>query len=454
LNRQLVAARIDPFIQWLVMLGFLTLPYTHLKWMPDLGLTRPVSIVFFALAFGLVGLQALLANRLNLRAWLAWPVSWDNWPMLRWWLGLMGLGLLSAALTPFYGLPREAFTRLLGYVAIFITLFMGAYSLPRYGMPRVARWIVWGYLPVMVYALVEIVAIFKQPEAIQWIQWFRATFLVPFSWASRLSLLATEPSFVGFQILLLALILPYVTPKWLKWCGWALVLVCLIFTLSGTAVGLIAIYAGLWLLFSFSRRVLARLVWVTAGAGGLALWAVWWAPLARQAADHLTTTIFAVERMKDMSISFQIRFYYVMNLVYAMLESRGLGLGIGQYGYFWREIYLRNIDYTRFDLYGEVHRALTVPGDYVKPWSVILGVGVDLGLLGLALLVGFFIQVYRQLAAPRHRAMFLACLVGLMGAYPIVTPHLWLALALMAGAGAVARLEPAHLPTQSGKEPL
>jgi hypothetical protein len=130
-----------------------------------------------------------------------------------------------------------------------------------------------------------------------------------------------------------------------------------------------------------------------------------------------------------------------MNLVYAMIETHGLGLGIGQYGYFWRDIYLRHIDYTRFDRYGEVQRALFIPGAYMKPWSVILGIGVDLGLIGLALLLGFFWQVYRALSGPRLRALFFACLVGLAGAYPIVTPHIWLALGLMAALGTSQKVE-------------
>ena len=142
-----------------------------------------------------------------------------------------------------------------------------------------------------------------------------------------------------------------------------------------------------------------------------------------------------------MTISASIRLNYLMNLVYAMIETRGLGLGIGQYGYFWRDIYLRHIDYTRFDRYGEVQRALFTPGEYMKPWSVILGIGVDLGLAGLALLAGFFWQVFRSLSTPRMRALFFACLVGLAGAYPIVTPHIWLVLGLMAAIGMAAKVE-------------
>jgi hypothetical protein len=134
-------------IKWLVILGFFCLPYTHLKWIPDLGTTRPISSVFFALAFGLVVIQGAISNKFGLKKWLRWPQSWDNWPVLRWWVWLIGLGMISAAITPFYGLPIQALIRLLGYLAIFSTLFMAAYSLPRFGIRSIARWTLLGYLP-------------------------------------------------------------------------------------------------------------------------------------------------------------------------------------------------------------------------------------------------------------------------------------------------------------------
>ena len=75
----------------------------------------------------------------------------------------------------------------------------------------------------------------------------------------------------------------------------------------------------------------------------------------------------------------------------------------------------------------------------IEPEEIDANRRVDLGLVGLGLLLGFFWEVYRALAAPRHRALFFACLAALVGAYPIVTPHVWLALALMAGLGLAAR---------------
>ncbi|HEY3343321.1 MAG TPA: hypothetical protein VGJ97_00235 [Anaerolineaceae bacterium] len=426
-------------IRVLVILGFISLPYTHLRWIPDLGTTRPVSAIFFALAFGLVALQALAANRLNWRAWWAWPKTWDGWPVLRWWVGLLGLGALSAAITPFYGLPREALTRLIGYLGIFSTLFMAAYSLPRYGIRRIARWTLLGYLPALAYALVETAAIFHVAWAASIVLWVRSEIVVDFLWGERISLLATEPSFVAYQLLLIALLLPYAAEKWLRWPSLLLIALCLVFSQSGMVVVLAATYLVLWGLFSLRRRILSRLALVTTGFGCAALLADWLIPGVAALVNRMAVSIFSVERLRLMSISVQIRYHYILNLVYALWDTRGLGLGIGQYGYFWRAIYQKYIDYRTFDPTGEVARALSPAGGYMKPWSVLLGVGVDLGVAGLALLAGFLWQVYRALSGPRQRALFFTCLVALAGAYPIITPHIWLALALMAGIGSAER---------------
>jgi hypothetical protein len=426
-------------IRVLVILGFISLPYTHFKWIPDLGTTRPISAIFFALALGLVLAQAFAVNRLSFRAWWAWPKTWAGWPVLRWWVWLLALGILSAAITPFYGLPREALTRLLGYLGIFSTLFMAAYSLPRYGIRRIARWTLLGYLPILAFALVETAAIFHQAWALSFVLWFRAEFVVDFPWGERISLMATEPSFVAYQLLLIALLIPYTAERWLRGCGLALIALCLVFSQSGMVIVLAAVYLVLWGLFSLSRRILSRMVVVTGGVGCAALLANWLIPGVTLLVNRVAVSVFSVERLRNMSISVQIRYHYILNLVYAMWESRGLGLGIGQYGYFWRGIYQRYIDYRTFDPTGEVARALSPAGGYMKPWSVLLGVGVDLGIAGLALLAGFLWQVYRALNGPRERALFFACLAALAGAYPIITPHVWLALALIAGLGTAER---------------
>ena len=297
-------ARLDKAVKWLILLGFLSLPYTHLKFMPDLGTTRPLSTVFFALAFGLIVLQGAQENRLNPRRWLGWLRGWEHGRLLRWWVWLIGLGILSAAITPLYGVPIQALIRLVGYLAIFITLFIGFYSLPRYGIQKIARWTAWGYLPALAYALVEALAVLDVPWAVQFILGFRDQFLFPFHWISRMALLTTEPSFAGFQILLLALLLPYVPERWLRWCGWALVALVLVFTTSGTLLVMVGVYLGFWLLFSLRRRGLVRLIAGTAGLGAAAFTAYALVPRVQQRLASLLEIVLSSHRLTYMNISF------------------------------------------------------------------------------------------------------------------------------------------------------
>ena len=144
--------------------------------------------------------------------------------------------------------------------------------------------------------------------------------------------------------------------------------------------------------------------------------------------------------MKDMPISIAIRGGYVLNLIWVLIETRGLGLGIGQYGEFWREIFLRHINYQAYDIYGEVGRALESP-QHMRPWSVIFGLGADLGLVGMGLFFGFVYNIWQVCRSAYGRALIVGGLLGLVGAYPIVTPHIWLALVLLGGLGEMAALE-------------
>ena len=75
--------RLDVVIKWLVALGFITLPSTHIKWVLDLVTTRPVSLFFFAAAVGLVMLRGVVANRGNPKGFFQWKRAWENWSMLR-----------------------------------------------------------------------------------------------------------------------------------------------------------------------------------------------------------------------------------------------------------------------------------------------------------------------------------------------------------------------------------
>ena len=215
------------------------------------------------------------------------------------------------------------------------------------------------------------------------VSWVRNNFIVPFGYGNRLTLLATEPSFVAFQLILLVVVLPYVSERWLRWSGWALVAICLVYAKSATVLGLTIIYLSLWGLFSLRRPILAWLTGVVTGVIGAGILANWSVPAFSNMLTSVRSTLLENGRFLGWINSGSIRLSYIMNLLYTILDTHGIGLGIGQYGLFWKDIYLRHINYQAFDWTGEVAAALAAPLSmlYMKPWSVILGVGAVLVLL-------------------------------------------------------------------------
>jgi hypothetical protein len=428
-------------IRVLLITALVLLPFSHLRWLPNFGTTRPISSVFFVLVLGLItlteGISWIRQGKLQLKrfweGWLALPGA----PILVPWLILILLGILSAALTPFYGNFLQALNRLLGYVIIFATLYCGLAAYKLLGMPAVARWISLGYLPVLLYAIIEAAATQEVGWALQVVQSVRGAIVVEYPWIHRISLLATEPSFVGFQLLLLIALLPFLQSRLLRITNLLIILIAAVFSQSLNVLLGLGIYLAFLLFFQLSLRV--RL-WLTAGgvvsASLLSTWVKFWAPfqISPAALEELSAA-WNIPRLALIPKSFAIRVAHLLNLIHTLIDTRGLGLGIGQYGVFWKEIFLRHFDPNVVDDTGEIARALASE-EYGRPWSVIFGIGADLGILGMALLMAFFYRIWRSLHSPHSRGIFFASLFALLGAYPIVTPHAWLALALLTASAA------------------
>ena len=468
-------------LKGLIVLGWLTLPFTHLRWLPNFGLTRPLTAILFTGVLGMLVLRGVVVH---------WAAIWKRtaprflidrlaelpggWRLLRWWLALLALGVISAALIPLYGNFVQALNRLLGYTIILAYVTVALFSLKAYGMRSLARWIAAGYLPVLLYGVVEALAICGAPWAYAVVMWVRGNLLVSHPWVGRLALFTTEPSFASFHLVLLGAIFPYLPGRAEKkkvphrsggrspiphWNGewveslwvWVLrgvvlgvILLTIVFSTSGTLFVMLVGWMGGWLLFSLPRRWLVRLA-VAAVLLILAAGAAWMlVPGLSDQAGDLWLTLWSTRRMSDMRLSITIRGAYIASVIWAIIETFGLGLGIGQYGHFWREIYLRHIDYQAFDVTGEVGRMLASSG-YMRPWSVIFGLGADLGLVGMALFGGFIANTWQACqgagASAYGRALIIAGLLALVGTYPIVTPHVWLALALLGGLGALGQGE-------------
>jgi hypothetical protein len=425
-------------------LGWLTLPFSQLRWLPDLGTTRPLCVFFFAAA---IFLQYTFDLHNGPRTWkrlLGWDfiqthlIHGPGGAFLRWWLLLCALGVASAAITPFYGSPFQALSRLLGYLIILVYLYSALLSLELAGAARIATWIHAGYVPVLIYAGVEALAQRQVAWAAALVAAVRQAIIVPFNPQDRMAWFCTEPSFVAFQVILLLATLPFLRQRWLRATSLALIGLAAWFTQSGMVWMLLACYLAGLVFFSLTHKT--RL-WLTASSGGaagvLTLGYLLSPALQSRLAEGWVWLLAHNLRLHNMNISVQIRLNYIFNLFYTLLDTYGLGLGIGQYGLFWKEIYQRHIDYRAFDPTGEVAAALASDG-YMRPWSVILGVGVDLSVIGLGIFALMLVQLWRYLPKAHARGIFVASLAGIAGAYPIVMPHIWLALALLGGVGALA----------------
>jgi len=434
--------------QFMMVLGWLTLPLSHLRWLPELGTTRPLSAIPFTLAFMLILITDIIRKGVHLSSLAGWEFVNEHlrrlpgWQFLRWWLILTALGVISTAITPFYGSPLQALNRLLGYGIIFIFIYSALYSLQSYGIEAIAQWVSIGYVPVLLYAVIEAIATQNVSWAYQVILHIRGWLIVPFNWVGRTALLATEPSFVSFQILLLITIFPFLRNKFLRLTNLSLLLISVLFSKSGMVFVLLLVYLLFWALFSIGRKTLLRSVAAIGAVAIVASVVIRLSLWARSMFINAIEALLSSQRMSDMLISATIRVSYILNLIYVLVETRGLGVGIGQYGLFWKQIYLRYINYKSFDAYGEVSNALAST-NYMRPYSVVFGMGSDLGIIGLILFFTFIYQVFRCCQTAHAKAIMIAGFIALLGAYPIVTPHVWLALALMGGYGLQSKLKQA-----------
>ena len=423
------------FLYLIIQAGLVLLPYSHFKWLPELGTTRPVSSVLFVITFGLAFISyAFKAKFHPVRTiksfYYEHLAKLPGWQALRVWVLLIGLGTFSALITPFYGNFFQALNRLLGYWIIFSMLYCGYYAIQAFGIRRTSWWICIGYIPVLIYAVIETLAIINFPPALSIVLFIRRWFIVDFTWAHRMALFATEPSFIAFQLLLLIAVLPFLSNKLLRISTILLVGIGILFSKSGTVVLILGSYLVFRIIFSLKRRVLIRLMialFILVLLFGIVYATL---PALRSDLQELSASAMKIDRLRGMYYSSLIRGSYSRNLIYALIETHGLGLGIGQYGQFWKEIYLRHIDYHGFDILGEITHQLNSQ-DYMRPWSVILGFGSDLGILGMIILGFFFYFSFKPVFSPHGRAVILAGIIAMMGAYPIVTPHVWLAIAMM-----------------------
>ncbi len=92
---------------FLTKIALLLLPFSHFKWLPNLGLTRPITSVLFVFALFILLLPGIMSKSWSL------PMV-PGWNVLQWFFLLMIMGVISVFFTLFYGNVMQALIRLLG----------------------------------------------------------------------------------------------------------------------------------------------------------------------------------------------------------------------------------------------------------------------------------------------------------------------------------------------------
>jgi len=405
-----------PGIRWLGLLlasSFVLLPWTHLKLLPAMGLTRPISSVIFLLVVCL-----LLARTSKPFCLPAVPSQRVLYPIAI----LLVFGLATLAIIPFYGSVFEGITRFIGYLVIFSCIYCAMLALRYLGLQRIAGLVYWGYLPVFLIGVVEALAMSGNANAFAAVNSFH-DLLISREWYGRLCLSVSEPSFLTAHIVLLAWLYPYVKNIALRrfyLCAYLPLVV--IFSRSGSVLVLVLLMIAL-------HALLHRRQSIKLGAiAGVLL-------LVMGGMAFLANVLPVSSRVANITndISFNIRLIHTLNIIYTVENHHWIGLGVGQYGTFWRDTFLKqHYDLSVADRVGELSGLLSDPNYHLRPWSFILGVLADFGVSGMLVLLFFLARLWRLTENRSDKVALLAACFVLFGAYPIVTPQLWVLFGLIA----------------------
>ncbi|MDQ6972597.1 MAG: hypothetical protein Q9M30_08110, partial [Mariprofundaceae bacterium] len=168
-----------PGIRWLGLLlasSFVLLPWTHLKILPAMGLTRPISSIIFLLIVCLFMARA--------RKPFCLPAV-QSQGVLSPILILLVFGLASLVIIPLYGNLFEGVTRFIGYLVIFSCIYCSMLSIRYLGLTKIAGLVYWGYLPVFLIGVVEALAMSGNANAFAAVNSFH-DLLISREWHGRL----------------------------------------------------------------------------------------------------------------------------------------------------------------------------------------------------------------------------------------------------------------------------
>ena len=231
----------------------------------------------------------------------------------------------------------------------------------------------------------------------------------------RVLLLAAEPSFVVYQMVLVLFIARYLYTKrtYILLFGFAIVVILLSRSLTGLLV-LLSLAAAEGLI-SLHGRVgqtakILRLISLLAVLGIVVSFAQ-----------------FATSRIASIGgdLSALVRFNYNYAGVLGFLENPVTGLGIGQYSTNWIRIFH---EYGVPIAWTEVADNIESNNMFLTPWSVTIGVLSEGGAIGIISFGYLLLAMLIKDESGFGKAFFLTVFISLLNAYSPAQPYIWLVL--------------------------
>jgi hypothetical protein len=374
-------------------------------------------LFIFTVPYGYFGINLIRSNTNPLSMYLL-PIFlflimagiskvWNIELILGVFIGILCLSTLNSLFNPFNGL--QAIIRIAGYCvgfSYFVIAIRGFHC-----DLDTEYWITIAYLPILLYGLFEtfvvVTGIFTK-----FISLFRSSFVsLPAITPSRVSLVASEPSFIAFQIPLLL----YVFHKRKRYVYLFAFLIIIVFTDSLNCYLTTVIFYISFITYKILTESIS-LKWNTIGIGSFSILFIY--------LNRIRLYRIIISIIQDPS-SLE-RLYYIVSLIY-MIREFPFGVGVGQYGAHALRIFRQyDIPITRPAVVSNLRSGT------LDPWSFILGIVVEGGIIVIPVVILLFSKLFHISKINIYSfAAFVPSLFLLFQTYPPATPYIWILFGLI-----------------------
>lgn len=323
-------------------------------------------------------------------------------------LAVLAMSTFHSLFQPFTG--GQALVRLISYIIGFSYFFIIAREFCS--DINIEHWITVAHYPLLLLGIFQVISLntglFTDLNTTLRLALVSVPSIVP----SRVSLLASEPSFIAFQIPLLL----YLFHKLRKPLPLIAIFLISIFTKSINVYLTVGIFYVALIAFRVKEHKISRRQFgVFLSAAGLFI-------------TYILSTPGVYNRLTSITQDGSVleRFYYIFSK-FPMLWEHPFGVGVGQYG-----VYVYNI-FNEYNIPIVNPWILTdLRSGTLDPWSFVLGLVVEGGIFIVPFVTLFIYKLFRVSAQSSISfAAFMSSSFLLFQVYPPATPYIWIVLGLI-----------------------